>query len=118
MLNNIQKLNDSVWSIKTPKNYPEDNGCWEVVWKNIFMPFDVICGLDSCPPDNKNYLKDKRTHWWVCPKTKHDFCNIHDISMFIEMPESKEFKKLEDAINYCLKWRKKWLNNELLKNTL
>ena len=105
----------TAWSLRTPKNYSEGSGCWEVVWKGIFMPFDVICGLDGCPPDNEDYTKYKKTHWWVCPKTKHDVCNVHDISMFIDLPHSKEFKKLEDAINYCLNWRKEWLKRELSK---
>jgi hypothetical protein len=103
------------WSLRTPKNYPEDSGCWEVVWKGIFMPFDVICGLDDCPPDNEDYTKYKKTHWWVCPKTKRDLCNVHNISMFIDLPHIQEFKKLKDAINYCLNWRKEWFNLELSK---
>lgn len=108
-------VSGSAWSLRTPKNYSESSGCWEVVWKGIFMPFDVICGLDGCPPDNEDYTKYKKTHWWVCPRTRHDVCNVHDISMFMELPHSKEFKKLEDAINYCLNWRKEWLNRELSK---
>jgi hypothetical protein len=108
-------VSGSTWVLKTPKNYSENSGCYEVVWKGIFMPFDVICGLDGCPPDNKDYTKYKKTHWWVCPRTKHDVCNVHDISMFMELPHSKEFKKLEDAINYCLDWRKEWLSRELSK---
>jgi len=108
-------MKKAFWVLKTPKNYSENSGCYEVVWEGIFMPFDVICGLDGCPPDNEDYSKYKKTHWWVCPRTKHDVCNVHDISMFIELPRSKEFKKLEDAINYCLDWRKEWLNRELSK---
>jgi hypothetical protein len=108
-------MKKAFWVLKTPKNYSENSGCYEVVWEGIFMPFDVICGLDGCPPDNEDYSKYKKTHWWVCPRTKHDVCNVHDISMFIELPRSKEFKKLEDAINYCLDWRKEWLNRELYK---
>lgn len=111
----IARVSGSAWSLKTPKNHSEGSGCWEVVWKCIFMPFDVICGLDGCPPDNEDYTKYKKTHWWVCPRTKHDGCNVHDISIFMELPHSKEFKKLEDAINYCLNWRKEWLNSELSK---
>ena len=80
------------------------------------MPFDVVCGLDACPPDNNDYNKYKKTHWWVCPRTRHNGYSTHDISMFIELPRSKEFKKLEDAIKYCFKWRKEWLNQELKKN--
>lgn len=106
----------SLWSLRTPKNYSEDSGCREVVWKDIFMPFDVVCGVDGCPPDNEDYDEYKKTHWWVCPRTRRDVCNVHDISMFIELPKSKEFEKLEDAIEYCLNWRKEWLNNELAKN--
>lgn len=108
-------VSGSAWSLRTPKNYSEGSGCWEVVWKGIFMPFDVICGLDGCPPDNEDYTKYKKTHWWVCPRTKQDVCNVHDISMFMELPRCKEFKKLEDAIFYCLNWRKEWLNLELSK---
>lgn len=106
---------DSNWSLRTPKNYPEDSGCWEVKWKGIFMPFDVICGIDGCPYDNNDYKKAKKSHWWVCPSTRFDVCNVHDISMFMKLPNSKEFKKLEHAIDYCFKWRKKWLKQELSK---
>lgn len=106
----------SFWSLKTHKNYPEDRGCWEVVWTDIFMPFDVICGLDSCPPDNEDYSTNKKTHWWVCPRTTTDICSVHDISMFMELPDSKEFDTLEEAINYCLDWRKEWLHSELYKS--
>lgn len=109
------QLQTDLYYLRTPQHYPENKGCWEVVWGDFFMPFDVICGLDSCSPDNGDYIKRKKTHWWVCPKTKRDICNIHDASMFINMPKSKEFKTLEDAIKYCLEWRKKWLENELSK---
>jgi hypothetical protein len=109
--------NESFWEIRTPKFYPENVGCYEVVWKNIFMPFDVICGLDWCMPDNKNYKKDKKTSWWVVPQTKYDEIVVHDISMFMVLPKVKSFKKLEDAISFCFKWREKWLENELSKTS-
>lgn len=105
-----------VYKLITPKNYPKNGTCWEVYWKNIFMPFDVICGVDSVPPDNKDYNKFKKTHWWVCPKTKSDIYNVHDISMFMELPSPKEFKKLEDAIKYCIEWRKEWLEYQISIN--
>lgn len=108
-------IKDWAWSLRTPKNYSENSGCFEVVWEGIFMPFDVICGLDGCPPDNEDYTKYKKTHWWVCPKTKQDVSNVHNISMFMKLPNIKEFKKLEDAINYCLDWRKEWLQKEMSK---
>ncbi len=105
----------NLYRLQTPKNYSENSNCWEVVWNGIFMPFDIICGLDGCPPDNNNYEDFKKTHWWVCAKTKRDYSNVHDISMFIKIPAAKEFEKIEDAINYCLEWRKNWLTNELNK---
>lgn len=108
-------VSGSAWVLRTPKNYPEGSGCWEVVWKGIFMPFDVIRGLDGCPPDNADYKNCNKSHWWVCPRTQSDGYNIHDISIFMELPESKEFKNLKDAIVYCFDWRKEWLNKELSK---
>lgn len=103
----------NLYKIVTPSHYPEGEGCYQVIWDNsIFMPFDIISGLDSCPPDNWNYKKYKKTHWWVCPKTKKDICSVHDISMFIDVPQ-KEFKTLDQAIKYCFKWRKKWLKDQL-----
>ena len=116
-INNMPQQTNSglVWELRTPKNYPENSDCYEVVWKNIFIPFDVICGLDTCPPDNIDYTTYKKTHWWVCPKTKHDVSNTHDISMFIYQLPVNEFEKLDDAIEFCLNWRNEWLINELSK---
>lgn len=105
------------YELRTPLNYPENEGCWEVVWYGIFMPFDVISGLDICPPDDWDYIKNRKTHWFVCPKTKKDICDIHDISMFIDLP-NKEFKTLDKAIKFCLNWRKSWLKSELEKTTI
>lgn len=104
------------YELRTPKYYPENEGCWEIVWNGIFMPFDVISGLDNYPPDNGDYTKNKKTHWFVCPKTKSDICNMHDISMFIDLP-NKEFNTLDEAIKFCLDWRKSWLKSELEKTT-
>lgn len=108
-------VSGSVYSVRTPKHYPDDGTCQEVVWNGIFMPFDVIKGLDGCPPDNEDYTKYRKKHWWVCPRTKSDICNVHDISMFMDLPDSQEFTSLEKAIKFCLKWRKEWLKRELSK---
>jgi hypothetical protein len=104
---------NNFYSLQTPNNYPENRGCYEVVWHDLFMPFDIIRGLGSCPPDNKDYDKYKKTHWWVCPKTYHDICNVHDISVFIRGLPTKEFRSLDSAIKFCFKWRNEWLNNQL-----
>lgn len=110
-----------MYTIENLKNYPQDGNHQKVVW-NIWMPFDIIKGHDSFPPDNgKNYQqKYTKNNWWVCPKTKTDISNVHDISMFIELPEVREFKTLEKAVEFCLKWKAKWLKqqtNELQNNT-
>jgi hypothetical protein len=102
------------YSTRTPKNYPEGQGCFEVVWKQgFFMPFDIISGLDGCPPDNGDYKKYKKTHWWVCPKTTSSIVGNNDISGFIDLPISKSFKTVEDAVKFCLKWREKWLKEQI-----
>jgi hypothetical protein len=103
-----------IYEVRTPKNYPTDGNCLEVVWK-VFMPFDVIRGLDSCPPDNKDYDNVKKTSWWVCPRTESATVGHHDISVFIPGIPTEEFKKLEDAISFCVEWREKWLRSELSK---
>ncbi len=108
-------MKTDIYSLQAPSNYPKDSTCLEVVWKNIFIPFDVIHGLDGCPPDNHDYENFKKEHWWVCSRTKHDVCNTHDILIFMDLPNSKEFKNLDDAIEYCIKWRENWLREELAK---
>lgn len=78
------------------------------------MPFDVVKGLDHLPPDNMDYDNYPKTHWWVlaCTKTAH---TIQSIANFIPDLPTKEFSTLDEAISFCLEWRKEWLTSELNK---
>jgi len=108
------------YSVTTPKNYPDDGTCFEVVWNSIFMPFSVAKGIDNVPPDNEDYTKHKKNHWWVYPKQKKDIVNIHSVEMFIIELRAftpKEFTSLEKAIKFCMEWRKKWLMKEITKTS-
>lgn len=87
----------------TPKNYSKESNCFEVVFIDKFIPFDIIKGIDGCPNDN----------WWVCPKTYKDVCNVHDISVFISSIPTKDFKKLEDAISFSVKWTNEFLKKQI-----
>ena len=108
-------MENELYILKTPENYSKDSNCYELFWKNIFMPFDVIKGLDSCPPDYEDYNNYNKNNWWVCPKTRSDICNVHDISEFIFDLPVKECETLEEAVEFCLNWRKNWLETELKK---
>jgi hypothetical protein len=99
----------------TPKNYPKNKGCYELVWEDIFMPFDVIKGLDTCPPDDEDSGDYKKTYWWVCPAEKPHYSGVDAIEAFIDLPKAKSFKTLEDAVEFCMQWRKEWLLKELKK---
>jgi hypothetical protein len=99
-----------MYTIENLKTYPQDGKHQKVVW-NIFMPFDIVKGNDNFPNDN-NKEKWKKTHWWVCPKTQRDICNVHDISMFMNLPSVREFKTVEKAVEFCLNWKETWLKQQ------
>lgn len=105
-------MKQASYSLRTPRNYPENQGIWEVVWHDVFMPFDVVCGVDYVPPDNFDYTADEKTHWWATRKTITSRFVIEDISSFIEVP-TRSYATLEEAINFCIEWRKNWLEKEL-----
>ena len=98
---------DRLYAVETAQGYPES--CKEVLWHGIWMPFDVIKGLDSVPFDEG---KTTKRQWWVCPRTKSDVVGVQDISNFIDVP-TKEFKTLKQAISFCFKWRREWLKSQL-----
>jgi hypothetical protein len=100
-----------MYKIKTPENYKEGDA-FKVEF-DFWMPFDIVKGLDTLPPDNKNYKKYRQEHWWVLPIKKRDICNVHDLSMFIKDLPVKECKTLEQAIKFAMLWRKKWLKKQL-----
>jgi len=104
-------MKQASYSLRTPRNYPENEGIWEVVWHDVFMPFDVVCGTDNVPHDKGKRIK--KTHWWVYARTSRDIANFNHISQFIDKIPTKEFKTLEEAINFCIGWRKNWLEKEL-----
>lgn len=103
------------YKLQNVKNYPDNGNHQEVVWQGIFMPFDIVKGLDTLPPDNEDYDNYKKTHWWVCPRTQRAAVGVQDISTFIKNIPTKECESLEEAIAFCLEWRKEWLMNELNK---
>lgn len=103
------------YKIQNVKNYPDDGNHQEVVWLGIFMPFDVVKGLDYLPQDNGDYDNYNKTHWWVYARSRRYFDGIQDIATFIPNLPSKEFSTLDEAISFCLEWRKEWLTNELNK---
>lgn len=94
---------------RRPHGYSPQIGCSEVVWhEDLFMPFTVIKGVDSCPPDYHNYKRNRKTHWWVYPNTaKTLVCRLPDVS------DMKEFTDLDKAIEYCFKQRDKWLKRQI-----
>jgi hypothetical protein len=102
------------WELKTRKNHRKNIESYEIVWKDIFMPFDVICGLDGCPPDDYDDNNGK-THWWVFPKSIKGHNCEHSIARFILQLPTRQFKELDQAIAFCFEWRKGWLISELLK---
>ncbi len=93
-----------IYRVQNVKNYPDDGNHQQVVWQGIFMPFDVVKGLDSFPPDS-DATHFKKTNWWATPR--------HYIG--IPTVDTKEFSTLDEAISFCLEWRKEWLTNELNK---
>jgi len=105
-------MKNLTYTITTLKNYPQDGNHQIVVW-NIWMPFDVVKGSDELPPDNWNYKRHVKKHWWVMPSTKRDICNVHDISMFMNLPSVREFTTVEKAVEFCLKWKEKWLKQQI-----
>ena len=66
--------------IITPAGY-EEGDAFEICFldKGVFMPFDIIKGLDTLPPDNGNYKRDVKNNWHVCPKS------IENLKVLIEM---------------------------------
>lgn len=106
-------MKQASYSLRTPRNYPENEGIWEVVWHDVFMPFDVVCGTDNVPLDTSKGKSLQKKNWWVYPKASRDFASFHNISQFIDMIPTREFKTLEEAINFCIEWRKNWLEREL-----
>lgn len=103
-----------MYTIQTPSGYDKGDA-FKIVWDNpnIFLPFDIVKGLDTLPPDNNDYKKYKKNNWWVKPKTIQTSSDIQHISYFFPKIESKEFQTLEGAINYCLEWRENFLLEQL-----
>lgn len=101
------------YKVQNVKNYPDDGNHQEVIWQGIFMPFDVVKGLDTLPQDFDS-TEYRKTNWWVLPRTKIGHAVQH-ISDFIPNIPTKEFSTLDEAISFCLEWRKEWLTNELNK---
>ncbi|PRY38391.1 hypothetical protein CLV58_109118 [Spirosoma oryzae] len=101
------------YTLKRLDNYPDSDDYQEVVWEG-FMPFDILKGHDNVPRDT-GIKTIRKKHWWVCPRTKSSQWDVQSVSAWIKDIPTKEFKKLDQAVEFCHTWYRAYLQEQLSK---